>query len=252
MKYIASAYWEKGNVRLINEDSLLLLQSLTVRGRVLLAAVCDGMGGMEQGECASGYLTEELITWYYDNLIPAIGKKKPIWVIRRSFQRKLYQIFRRMEVYGNNHEIAMGTTMSVLVLWEKRYLIWHLGDCRIYCLTEKKGFVKGTVERKTVLLTKDHNADRNKLTKCVGSFVPYFVPDFTVGIIPREGTFLLCSDGFWHLIKEEEMEQVLSPKELTDERQIEKRLRELGKAAIRRGEKDNISALCIHTERGRR
>lgn len=249
MKYIANAYWEKGNVRPINEDSLLLLQSLTVRGRVLLAAVCDGMGGMEQGECASGYLTEELITWYYDSLIPAVGKKKPIWVIRRSFQRKLYQICRRMEVYGNSHEIALGTTMSVLVLWEKRYLIWHLGDCRIYYLTEKKGFIRGTAGRKIALLTRDHNEDLSKLTKCVGSFVPYFVPDFVTGIIPREGIFLLCSDGFWHLIREEEMEQVLSLKELTDEKQIEKRLQELGKAAIRRGERDNISALCVCIKR---
>lgn len=248
MKYIASAYWEKGNVHPVNEDSLLLLQSLTVKGRVLLAVVCDGiggMGGMGQGECASGYLTEELIAWYYDSLIPAVGKEKPIWVIRRSFQRKLYQIHRRMEIYANSHEIDLGTTMSVLVLWEKRYFIWHLGDCRIYYLTEKNGILKNVV-----LLTKDHKHDRNSLTKCVGSFAPCFTPDFATGIIQREGTFLLCSDGFWHLIREEEMDQVLSPKELTNERQIEKRLQELGKAAIRRGETDNISAVCVRTERG--
>ena len=104
MEYITNAYWEKGNVYPINEDSLLLLQALTIRGRILLAAVCDGIGGMEQGECASGYLIEELITWFYDGLIPAVGKKKPIWVIKRSLQRKLYQIWRRIEIYGDKHK----------------------------------------------------------------------------------------------------------------------------------------------------
>lgn len=252
MKYITSAYWERGNVRPINEDSLLVLQALTVRGRVLLAAVCDGMGGMDQGECASGYLTEELITWFYDGLIPAVGKKKPIWVIKRSFQRKLYQIRRRMEIYGDRNKVALGTTMSVLVLWEKRYLIWHLGDCRIYYLTEKKGLPKriGGKKKNLVLLTKDHREGRNRLTKCVGSFVPYFMPDFVAGNIGSKGTFLLCSDGFWHLIKEKEVEQALSPKELKEERQIGRRLQELGKAAIHRGEEDNISAVCVCAERG--
>lgn len=247
MKYITNAYWEKGNLHPVNEDSLLLLQALTMRGRVLLAAVCDGMGGMEQGEYASGYITEELITWFYDGLLPAIGKKKPVWIIRRSFQRKLYQIHRKMRRYGEQHKIAFGTTMSVLVLWEKKYLMWHLGDCRIYCLTERGGFRKRQYGGRgnIFLLTEDHRTDTNRLTKCVGSFTPYFVPDFKSGIVRNKEVFILCSDGFWNLIKDEDLEQALSFVELTEEEQIGRRLKELGKAAVRRGEKDDISAVCV-------
>lgn len=231
----------------INEDSLLLLQALTVRGRVLLAAVCDGMGGMEQGEYASGYLIEEMITWFYDGLIPAAGKKKPVWVIKRSFQRKLYQIWRRMELYGDKYKISFGTTMSVLVLWEMRYLIWHLGDCRIYRLPAQNKFsrILHGGRKNIVLLTKDHREAADRLTKCVGSFVPYFVPDFITGTVRPKEVFLLCSDGFWHQMKEDELEQTLSPEELTEEKQISRRLDELGKAAVRRGEKDNMSAVCV-------
>lgn len=247
MEYITSAYWEKGNLYPINEDSLLLLQALTVRGRVLLAAVCDGIGGMEQGECASGYLTEELITWFYDGLIPAVGKKKPIWVIRRSFQRKLYQIWRRMEAYGNKNNIAFGSTISVLVIWEMRYLVWHLGDCRIYHISIPNRFFRKLSDEKSniKLLTKDHREDMNKLTKCVGSFVPYIVPDFITGTVRSKEVFLLCSDGFWNQIKKGELEQALSPKELTEEKKIGRRLEEIGKAVVRRGEKDNMSAVCV-------
>lgn len=247
MKYITSAYWEKGNSYPINEDSLLLLQALTVQGRVLLAAVCDGMGGMEQGECASGYLTEELIAWFYDGLIPAVVQKKSIWAIRRSFQRKLYQIWSRMEVYGDKNNIAFGTTMSVLVIWDMRYLIWHLGDCRIYHISAQNRLFpklnggKGNIK----LLTRDHREDTNRLTKCVGSFVPYIVPDFVTGTVRPKEVFLLCSDGFWNLIKEGELGQALSPEELTGEKQIGRRLEEFGKAAVRRGEKDNMSAVCV-------
>ena len=64
MNYQVNVYWNKGAVRKSNQDSVLVLKALTSQGRVLLAAVCDGMGGMDRGEYASGYLTEELVTWF--------------------------------------------------------------------------------------------------------------------------------------------------------------------------------------------
>ena len=115
MNYQVSVYWNKGAVWKSNQDSVLVLQALTSQGRVLLAAVCDGMGGMDKGEYASGYLTEELVTWFYDGLLSAIGKRKPLWVIRRSLERNLYRIQRRMQNYADKRGLEMGTTMTLLV-----------------------------------------------------------------------------------------------------------------------------------------
>ena len=60
MQYVTAVYWNRGSVAACNQDSLTLQQVLTGRGRVLMAAVCDGMGGLQQGETASGYMTERL------------------------------------------------------------------------------------------------------------------------------------------------------------------------------------------------
>lgn len=242
MKYQTSVYWNKGAVRKTNQDSVVLLQAMTSQGRVLMAAVCDGMGGMDRGECASGYLTEELITWFYDGLLSVIGKKKPLWVLRRSAERKVFQVQQRLQSYADKRGLEMGTTMSMLVLWEKKYLLWHLGDSRIYRLSAHK-------KSRISLLTKDHVQDKNKLTKCVGSF-GFFQPDFRMGVVGKGEAFLLCSDGFWHEMKMEELCESLAPVSMTEER-CDRRLQEIGEAAMRRGERDNLSAVYIRMQTGR-
>lgn len=236
MNYFADVYWERGTKHEVNQDSLVLLQALTSQGNIVMAAVCDGMGGMDMGETASGYLTEELIIWFYDCLLDAVGKKKPLWVIRRSVERKVYQIQNRLGIYAKRRGLRLGTTMSLLILWEKRYLLWHLGDSRIYRLYNKK-------RTKIKLLTKDHTKGRNELTKCVGSF-GFFVPDFKMGAVRRREAFLLCSDGFWHTVTMEEIAGALAPSQMSEEN-MKRRLREIGEAAMRRGEKDNLSAVYI-------
>lgn len=251
MYYSTNIYWNRGAVRSCNQDSLVLQQALTSQGRVLMAAVCDGMGGMDVGECASGYLTEELVTWFYDGLLEAVGRRKPLWIIRRSAERKVYQVQRRMQTYAHKRHLALGTTMSMLVLWEKKYLLWHLGDSRIYHLSEGKLSFEGLFKRKLItgkksrvrLLTNDHVQGKNKLTKCVGSFGS-FLPDFKMGTVKSGEAFLLCSDGFWHKMSMEEIGEVLAPAQMTEEKG-ERRLREIGDAVMRRGESDNLSAVYV-------
>lgn len=242
MLYDTSVYWNKGAVRECNQDSLIVLQALTSRGRVLMAALCDGMGGLDLGECASGYLTEELAAWFYDGLLAAIGKKKPLWVIRRLAERKIYQVQSRMQRYAGKRNVRMGTTLSMLVLWEKKYLLWHLGDSRIYHLECGK---KASVS----VMTKDHVLGTNMLTKCVGSF-GYFRPDFKMGFVKSREAFLICSDGFWRKIETKEIGEALAPSHM-EEGKMERRLYEIGGAAMRRGERDNLSAIYIKTGNGR-
>ena len=77
MRFLTGIYWHRGSVAMDNQDSIVLHQVLTARGRVLMAAVCDGMGGLEQGEWASGYVTKRLLEWFYEFLLRAVQKRKP-------------------------------------------------------------------------------------------------------------------------------------------------------------------------------
>lgn len=258
MKYLTSVYWERGRVAAVNQDSLVLLQVLTAKGRVLMAAVCDGMGGLDRGEYASGYVTGRLQEWFYESLMRAVHKKKPYWVIRRSLERLVYHMQEQLSLYGRRENVRLGTTMTVFVLWEKTYLLWHLGDSRAYRLREGSGSVNirhGVVmgrNGKSVTgiecMTRDHIKGRNQLTKCVGSF-GYEKPEFKMGVLRSGQAVLLCSDGFRNRIDETELADVLRPEQIREEEQIVRRLREIGDACMKRGERDNLSAVYVKVEK---
>lgn len=245
MKYWTGVYWECGRAVRVNQDSLILLQVLTARGRVLMAAVCDGMGGHMRGEEASGYVTQRLQEWFYESLLWAVRKKKPYWVVRRSLDRLTYHMQEELLRYGSRERQNLGTTMTVLVLCEKTYLVWHLGDSRIYRLRDGHGKKHGGTETSgAVCMTEDHVKGKNMLTKCVGSF-GYERPDFRMGAVREGEAMLLCSDGFRHYVTVQELSDVLRPGQIKGEEQITRRLREIGEACMKRGERDNMSAVYI-------
>lgn len=232
MKIMSGVYWERGR-RPVNQDSLTLQQALTCRGRVVLAAVSDGIGGLSEGENASGFITEMLAELFYGQLAELAGRKKRKSFLKKSVLRCFYEMNERLRRYAQGKEILLGATVSVLFLWGRRYMIFHLGDSRIY-LYSRKGIR---------LLTRDHGG-AGGITKCMGSF-PFQYPDIRFGRLWGRSGFLLCTDGFYRTLDKESL-KALSPKDISGEEQLERRLRTLGAAAEKRGEQDNLSAVyCI-------
>ncbi len=239
MRYLTGVYWCRGRLAKVNQDAVLLQQVLTRKGRVLMAAVCDGMGGISFGEEVSGYVAEKLREWFYRDLLYMIQRKKPFWAIRRSLDRLTFYMQRELGRYAVREEVFLGTTMTVVVLWERTYLLWHLGDSRAY----------RTGGRRMEQLTTDHVHGEEKLTKCLGSF-GYFVPMHDMGSLRKGEGILLCSDGFRRKVSKQELCDVMcfdatDFREPAGEEQITRRLKEIGEVCMRRGETDNLSAVYV-------
>ena len=64
MKFMAIADSDIGIVKDTNQDSLLIKHADTQRGEVLLAIVCDGMGGLTKGEVASATVIKAFSDWF--------------------------------------------------------------------------------------------------------------------------------------------------------------------------------------------
>lgn len=233
MDIMSGFYWDTGSKE-HNQDSVLLEQVNTGKGRILLAAVSDGIGGLPEGEVASGFLMERMQQHFYGEIVPLIRKGRNRQSIRRSFARCLYETAEMLKCYGDSREIRLGATLSVLLLTGKRYLILHLGDSRIYEIR------KGRIRQ----LTEDHRGEGNTLIKCMGSF-PMEETYARWGRCHRGSGFLLCSDGFWSRASGELLTEMLSPSEIATEEQIRKRLSELGSYGKKQGEKDNLSAVYV-------
>ena len=68
MHYIAIGDTDKGIIKKTNQDSLLIKHGKSEKGEILLAIICDGMGGLEKGELASATVIREFTNWFDNNL----------------------------------------------------------------------------------------------------------------------------------------------------------------------------------------
>ena len=69
MRYVATADTDIGISKDTNQDSVLIKHASTDKGEVLLAVVCDGMGGLSKGELASATVIRAFADWF-DNELP--------------------------------------------------------------------------------------------------------------------------------------------------------------------------------------
>lgn len=235
MKIISGVYWDQGAGEM-NQDSVALQQVMTTKGRVMMAVVSDGIGGLKEGETASGYITERLIENFYHQMVPLAGRGKGKKALKKSVLRCLYDINENLKRYGRGKNILLGSTIALLFIWRRRYMIMHLGDSRIYQWRSSK-LCKGKPRQ----LTKDHSDGGSRLLKCMGSF-PFQSPDIEFGKFVGKSGFLLCTDGFYRRM-DDEIFKVLAPLYLENDEQVYRRLKEIGAVLLKRGEKDNLSAV---------
>lgn len=209
---------------------MLAQEVMTSRGRVVLAAVADGVGGLSEGKLASGYLCEELNRVFYDRLIPLINRGLCLNEAKRVLLRALFEATQNMCEYGSLRDIKLGSTLSGILIVGRRYLCFQCGDSKLLKIR------RGAKE----LLQLDVNPD-GSINKCLGSF-EYVKPSFKKGFLRKNTGLLICSDGFWRRAGGFE---ALRPKEISQEESVEKRLVAIGALLRKRGEMDNISAVYI-------
>ena len=87
---------------------------------------------------------------------------------------------------------------------------------------------------------------RSVLLQCVGAGGSV-VPDFFMGDLLPGQCFLMCSDGFIHMISPSEIYNRLSPAACVSSKVMNDGLAELTELCKERGEKDNMTALLIKT-----
>ncbi len=254
MGFIYCCQTDVGTERETNQDSLVVKSRVTKDHTVVLAAVCDGVGGLVSGELASRKAADMLSGWFDYELPQIMRQPDAKEVIRYRFRQILWNI--NGEIYYSNlrQGITSATTLTALVLWDNRFLMGHAGDSRIY------GISRTAVRQ----LTKDHSwvaqevlegrmteeqaekdPRRNVILKCMGA-APEAEPDILEGTIKENMMFVLCTDGFWHHIKPEEWKNYFSPAPALTEKKLAENLYYMMEQVKGRGERDNITAITIN------
>lgn len=231
---------EKGS-RSINEDSVGCMKGQSG----FLAVLADGLGGHGQGEVASALAVEYSLR-FFDSSGETEEKLLPGCV--KAAQEAILA-----EQTAHHCKNDMKTTLTLLYTTEDHARWLHVGDSRIYWF-KKDRVMKRTLDHSVpqMLVAQGEikeqeirfHEDRNRLLRVLG--IADTIPKCQVSEpIPIDSTtsFLLCSDGFWELIEEKEMQKLLKQSDTPKEW-----LHSMEKVVIRNGrdkKMDNYSAIAV-------
>ena len=241
MRFSCAARTDVGVVRSGNEDSYLMLSE---RG---LFIVADGMGGHAAGEVASDMATRIIAEEYR----PVRGMSddelmsQMIGAIRASNEA----IFRR--TLSEHDKRGMGTTVTVMHLLPRRYLIGQVGDSRAYLL---RGGVLSQLTKDHSYVQEQVDAGRlspeearvhpyaNVITRCVGSSSDV-VPDLFFGTLEAGDLLLLASDGLTGMLEDEDVQKIMA-----SDLPLEDMVDALIAGANHRGGLDNVTCILVRIE----
>lgn len=254
MQYIATADTDIGISKDMNQDSVLIKHASTGKTEVLLAVICDGMGGLSKGELASATAIKAFAEWF-DNELPFELENIDLSVIGAKWSLMLKELNVQILEYSRNKGLeGVGTTFSGILFVDNQYIIGHVGDTRVYHigsaltqLTTDQTFIAREISRGTITLEQAKtDKRRNLLLQCVGAS-KNVEPQIIIGNADK-GAYMLCSDGFRHEIAESEMYESLNPINLMNKEAMHNNAKYLIDQVKRRGEKDNISVVLIKAE----
>jgi serine/threonine protein phosphatase PrpC len=244
-----------GQVRDHNEDVLLTLETTQLgaqpTGPLGWFALADGMGGHQSGEVASA-IAVRVVTY---ELLSEILRSYLLSESRDASQPPLSEALSDAVLAANRavHEQVPngGTTLTcALILGERAYLA-HVGDSRAYLfadnhlrqITQDHSLVDRLVALGQITPSDAlHHPQRNILYRALGQAETVEV-DTHVELLPKQYRLLLCCDGLWGSVSEEQLTETLhtaiTPQEVCD------RLVEAANAA---GGKDNITAVVVEPQ----
>ena len=255
MEFSAVYHSDVGIRKKTNQDALGLKIIETPNGQVAFGIVCDGMGGLSKGELASKEVVISFCKWFdveftKEQFLNGFSKRK----LESRWSKLIKENNDKLGKYGENNKIMLGTTVSAVLLYKDEYFIVHVGDSRIYEITDSakqitvdQTFVErevsaGRMSKEQALVDKR----KNILLQCVGAS-KIVKPVFISGKIKRNSLFLICSDGFRHKISDEEMIEKVSGIEKNDD-EIKQGCKALTELAKTRKETDNITVAVIRTK----
>ena len=233
--------------RAANEDSILLMPG------VGLFAVADGMGGHRGGEMASAITVStvlETITDKVNNLTSDetdndTGYSSESLIVQEEINLANKNVHDSSET--NAQYRGMGTTIVVVLFYDNRFTVAHVGDSRLYRLrngeleqiTRDHSLMREMIDRG--LYTPEEarkSLNKNLITRAIGIDSKVQI-DIQEDVAMVNDIYLLCSDGVTDMIEDDLIKSVM----IENSENLEKAASEMIRLANEHGGKDNISAL---------
>lgn len=232
----SAAHTDTGHVRKGNEDAFY---NDPEQG---LWAVADGMGGLARGDYASSVVVDAFV--HYIKASSIAGCIRDMEIRLREAHANCRNSFKGT---GKEKRERVGSTVAALYSYGGYgFLLWA-GDSRVYRLRNDE----------LKLLTTDHTVAQDKiasgamtpqqaarhpsahvLTRAVGVHQTLHL-DLDFDLIQAGDRFLVCSDGLYNELSDDELHFLLK------EGEAQEAVKSLVKNALDRGGRDNITAIVV-------
>ncbi|MCK4710249.1 MAG: serine/threonine-protein phosphatase [Gammaproteobacteria bacterium] len=237
MKWYSSSDTNVGMVREINEDSILSSSEAE------LWAVADGMGGYEAGNVASNMIVKTL---------QGLKGKEVLSEFVDEVEDSLIDVNQRILEYADImlDGRTLGSTVVTLMIKGRVGICLWAGDSRL-CRFRSNQFVQLSrdhsqveelVQQGVILAEEAENhPDSNVITRAVGASRELYV-DINVFSVQLGDIFLLCSDGLYNMLSNEEIINTISSLSVADA--VDKLIQQ----ALDNGANDNVSVILVKGE----
>jgi serine/threonine protein phosphatase PrpC len=239
-----------------NEDTLFMTQGILHAAscppkRFALFIVADGMGGLTCGQQASQLAIGALIEYVSASLV-----SKPVPSNMFPGMLKAGVQFANQQLYQMNQEkrTGMGTTMTVVLLSDTTAYVANVGDSRTYLSRHSTGLTQITHDHSLVAALVEAGVikpeeiythpSRNQIYRYLGEKPQVEVDTFVVSLADGD-QLLLCSDGLWEMVHDQEIDAILANAS-TPAQQI---ANQLVQAALSGGGADNVSVIVVRMKR---
>ena len=255
---VVAACTDKGASRSVNQDACCIQVARTSFGEVLMAVVCDGVGGLAAGELASATVVYRFARWFNDELprlLDGMDASAPINldVIQTVWGIMLTRLNETIRAYGQTNKLGLGTTFTGLLLCDDRYLIAHVGDCRAYLLgsrgmrqvTEDQTLLTKMLREGKIAPQEATSFDRKHvILQSVGT-EGILRPAYYEGTCAPSDLFVLCCDGAYRKAEDQGMHTFFERVDRTSEEDLRKACRSVVAYDMAHGEKDNLTVLAV-------
>ena len=116
-----------------NQDHILYVNRKEAGHETGLFLVADGMGGLACGMETSGYIVQEFLRWWEQDVswMFAYGKTSDEDILE-LLDQEIWDINQEILKFTRETGQRTGSTLSLLFIMDGKYYIKHLGDSRIY------------------------------------------------------------------------------------------------------------------------
>ena len=242
-KYLTGRFYYRtdvGKVRLNNEDQAAALTNAS--GNVLLI-VCDGMGGQSKGDLASSLAVNTIISSFKNRKGFLNSYFARLWVgkVIREANKSIYEQSQSNPAYQ-----GMGTTITLLLIIKDVAIMGHVGDSRCYFLKSHHDLVQMSEDQtyvgyllRTGQITPEEALTHPKRHVLMNALGIYPSASIDIKVFPYlNEEVLLCSDGLYNNVPEEDIAAVVKGSDSVDQK-----VNELIAIGNKNGGSDNIAVV---------